>query len=85
MRGSLAIASDLCPASSAWADVTAMIIPKMCVFRAQVRACWLGHAIAAAKRAVLLCGKVGQTLPVEKFEQWGDIELTFCPERTNSE
>lgn len=41
-------------------------------------------AFAAAKRAVLRCGSDGYTLPVEKYAQWRDIELTFDPERTIS-
>ena len=40
------------------------------------------RAFLAAKRAVLRCGRGGFTLPVEKYEQWRDIELTFDPERT---
>lgn len=40
------------------------------------------HSFKAAKRAVLRCGQAGYTLPVEKYEQWRDIELTFGPERT---
>ncbi|MCX7567574.1 hypothetical protein OS189_14605 [Sulfitobacter sp. F26169L] len=40
-------------------------------------------AFAAAKRAVLRCGRDGYTLPVEKYQQWRDIELTFNPERTS--
>lgn len=39
-------------------------------------------AFAAAKRAVLRCGRDGFTLPVEKYAQWRDIELVFDPERT---
>lgn len=39
---------------------------------------------AAAKRAVLRCGRDGYSLPVEKYDQWRDIELRFDPERTNS-
>lgn len=42
----------------------------------------VAQAFAAAKRAVLRCGRDGYTLPVEKYDQWRDIELTFTPERT---
>ena len=42
----------------------------------------ISQAFAAAKRAVLRCGREGYDLPVEKYEQWRDIELTFDPERT---
>lgn len=42
----------------------------------------VSQAFAAAKRAVLRCGRDGFSLPVEKYEQWRDIELTFDPERT---
>ena len=38
-------------------------------------------AFSAAKRAVLRCGAVGFDLPVEKYQQWRNIELTFDPER----
>lgn len=41
-------------------------------------------AFDAAKRAILRCGKDGYSLPVEKYEKWRDIELTFNPERTIS-
>lgn len=40
------------------------------------------QAFGLAKRAVLRCGRDGFTLPVEKYEKWRDIELTFDPERT---
>ncbi|WP_299415216.1 hypothetical protein [uncultured Sulfitobacter sp.] len=43
----------------------------------------VSQAFAAAKRAVLRCGRDGYTLPVEKYDQWRDIELTFSPERMN--
>jgi hypothetical protein len=42
----------------------------------------MAQASAAAKRAVLRCGNGKCTLPVEKYEQWRNIELTFTPERT---
>ncbi len=38
-------------------------------------------AFSAAKRAVLRCGAKGFDLPVEKYQQWRNIELTFDPER----
>ena len=42
----------------------------------------IAQASAATKRAVLRCGNGECTLPVEKYEQWRNIELTFTPERT---
>lgn len=42
------------------------------------------QAIATAKRAILRCGRDGFILPVEKYDQWRDIELRFDPERTSS-
>jgi hypothetical protein len=38
-------------------------------------------AFDAARRAVLRCQKEGYTLPVDKFDQWSDIEMTFNPEK----
>lgn len=38
-------------------------------------------AYAAARRAVLRCGSKGFKLPLEKYEDWKDIEMTFNPER----
>lgn len=38
-------------------------------------------AYAAARRAVLRCGAKGFKLPLEKYAQWKDIEMTFNPER----
>ena len=38
-------------------------------------------AYAAARRAVLRCGREGFKLPLEKYEDWKDIEMTFNPER----
>ena len=37
-------------------------------------------AFQAARRAVLRCQKGGYPLPVEKYEHWRDIEMTFNPE-----
>ncbi len=37
-------------------------------------------AYDAARRAVLRCGRNGFPLPVEKYSQWRDIEMTFNPE-----
>ena len=34
-----------------------------------------------ARRAILRCGAEGYPLPVEKYEQWREIEMTFNPER----
>jgi hypothetical protein len=38
-------------------------------------------AFGAARRAILLCQREGYPLPVEKFGQWQEIEMTFNPER----
>ena len=38
-------------------------------------------AYGAAKRAILRCGAKGYELPLEKYGQWRNIELTFNPER----
>ncbi len=37
-------------------------------------------AFQAARRAILRCQKGGYALPVEKYEHWRDIEMTFNPE-----
>ncbi|MEK6216507.1 MAG: energy transducer TonB, partial [Boseongicola sp.] len=37
-------------------------------------------AFDAARRAILRCQKGGFPLPVEKYEHWRDIEMTFNPE-----
>ncbi|MEX0285017.1 MAG: energy transducer TonB [Paracoccaceae bacterium] len=39
------------------------------------------QAFQAARRAILRCGARGYALPVEKYGQWRDIEMTFNPER----
>lgn len=39
------------------------------------------QAFEAARRAIIRCGSSGFDLPVEKFAQWRDIEMTFNPER----
>ena len=36
-------------------------------------------AFQAARRAILRCGARGFPLPVEKYAQWRDIEMTFNP------
>ncbi len=36
-------------------------------------------AFQAARRAILRCGARGFSLPVEKYAQWRDIEMTFNP------
>ena len=41
-------------------------------------------AYAAAKRAILRCGAGGYKLPLEKYEEWKDIEITFNPERMSN-
>ncbi len=37
-------------------------------------------AFEAARRAIIRCGAKGFDLPLEKFSQWQDIEMTFNPE-----
>ena len=37
-------------------------------------------AFEAARRAIIRCGARGFPLPVEKFDEWRDIEMTFNPE-----
>ncbi|MFK7945729.1 MAG: energy transducer TonB [Paracoccaceae bacterium] len=39
------------------------------------------QAFEAARRAIIRCGSRGFELPVEKYGQWKDIEMTFNPER----
>jgi hypothetical protein len=39
------------------------------------------QAFEAARRAIIRCGARGFDLPVEKYDQWRDIEMTFNPER----
>ena len=39
------------------------------------------QAFEAARRAIIRCGARGYELPVEKYSQWRDIEMTFNPER----
>lgn len=38
------------------------------------------QAFEAARRAIIRCGANGFGLPVEKFDQWREIEMTFNPE-----
>ncbi|WP_439104934.1 energy transducer TonB [Celeribacter marinus] len=38
-------------------------------------------AYEVARRAILRCGARGFDLPVEKYDQWRDIEMTFDPEQ----
>ncbi|WP_297774648.1 energy transducer TonB [uncultured Roseovarius sp.] len=38
------------------------------------------QAFEAARRAIIRCGARGFDLPVEKYDQWRDIEMTFNPE-----
>ena len=40
-----------------------------------------GGTPEAARRAIIRCGASGYNLPVEKYDQWRDIEMTFNPER----
>jgi hypothetical protein len=39
------------------------------------------QAFEAARRAIIRCGSGGFDLPVEKYDRWRDIEMTFNPER----
>jgi len=39
------------------------------------------QAFEAARRAIIRCGSRGFDLPVEKYGQWQEIEMTFNPER----
>jgi len=39
------------------------------------------QAFEAARRAIIRCGANGYDLPVEKYDRWRDIEMTFNPER----
>ncbi len=38
-------------------------------------------AFQAARRAILRCQKGGYKLPIEKYDHWRDIEITFNPEK----
>jgi hypothetical protein len=38
------------------------------------------QAFEAARRAIIRCGVRGFPLPVEKYSEWRDIEMTFNPE-----
>jgi len=38
-------------------------------------------AYDAARRAIIRCANGGYKLPVEKFDHWSDIEMTFNPEK----
>ncbi len=38
-------------------------------------------AFEAARRAVLRCQKGGYKLPIDKYDHWRDIEITFNPEK----
>lgn len=38
------------------------------------------QAFEAARRAIIRCGARGFPLPVEKYTEWRDIEMTFNPE-----
>src|SRR6056297_3385917 len=39
------------------------------------------QAFEAARRAIIRCGNDGFDLPVEKYDHWRDIEMTFNPEK----
>ncbi|WP_367946759.1 energy transducer TonB [Roseovarius sp. EL26] len=38
------------------------------------------QAYDAARRAILRCGSKGYDLPVEKYDRWREVEITFNPE-----
>ncbi len=38
------------------------------------------QAFEAARRAIIRCGTSGFRLPVEKYDHWREIEMTFTPE-----
>lgn len=38
------------------------------------------QAFEAGRRAIIRCGARGFDLPVEKYDQWAEIEMTFNPE-----
>ena len=44
-----------------------------------------GNLGQAARRAILRCQKGGYNLPVEKYEHWREIEMTFNPEKMRIE
>ena len=39
------------------------------------------QAFEAARRAIIRCGANGFGLPVDKFDHWREIEMTFNPEK----
>ncbi len=39
------------------------------------------QAFEAARRAIIRCGANGFGLPVDKYDHWRDIEMTFNPEK----
>ena len=39
------------------------------------------RAFAAARRAIIRCGRDGYDLPAEKYDRWRSIEMTFNPEK----
>ena len=43
------------------------------------------QAYEAARRAIIRCGANGFALPVEKYDQWRDIEMVFNPERMRNQ
>jgi len=38
-------------------------------------------AFDAARRAILRCAKSGYKLPIDKYDRWRDIEMTFNPDK----
>ena len=40
----------------------------------------INTAFSAARRAILRCQKDGYKLPIDKYDQWREIEITFNPE-----
>jgi hypothetical protein len=75
MRAAVNISTALCLVNPVWVQTSVLM-------GAEIQA--VADAFSAAKRAVLRCGGDGDTLPVEKNDQWRDIELRFDPERTRS-
>ena len=39
------------------------------------------QAFEAARRAIIRCGAQGFGLPVDKYDHWREIEMTFNPEK----
>jgi len=39
------------------------------------------RAFAAARRAIIICGRTGYALPRAKYAQWRNIEMVFDPQK----